>query len=134
MSADGRTDLPTMHHELDDAASSWHLGAVDSTGRVIAISSFYQETCPARTDVPGAVQLQFMAVEPSLQRRGIGSAVVAEALRRLESSGVALLWASARANAVPFYERFGFSVVEGSASTPIETGRPHHVIVLAIRR
>lgn len=106
-----------MHYELDDAADSWHLGAVDTGGRVIAISSFFRETCPARPEVAGAVLLQFMAVDPSVQRQGIGSAVLAEAFRRLRSSDAKLLWASARDSAVPFYERFGFSVVKDSASS-----------------
>jgi GNAT superfamily N-acetyltransferase len=110
VSADGRTDLPTMQYELDDAADSWHLGAVDSTGTVVAISSFYRQTCPNRSEEPDPVLLQFMAVDPAVQRQGIGSAVLAEALRRLRSAGVTLLWASARDNAIPFYERFGFSV------------------------
>jgi predicted N-acetyltransferase YhbS len=133
VSADGRTDLPPMHHELDDAADSWHRGAVDSVGKVIAISSFYREKCPVRPEIPGAVLLQFMAVDPSVQRHGIGSAVLAEALRRLRSSDARLLWASARDNAVPFYERFGFAVAQDSASTPVETGRPHHLILLEIK-
>ena len=133
VSADGRTDLASMHYEFDDAPESWHLGAIDSAGRVVAISSFYREACPVRPQVPGAVLLQFMAVDPSVQRRGIGSAVLAEALARLRSSGTLLLWASARDTALPFYERFGFEVIEDSASTPVETGRPHHLIVLQIQ-
>jgi predicted N-acetyltransferase YhbS len=130
VSADGRTDLSSMHYELDDATDSWHLGAVDSKGSVIAISSFYREPCPIRPDVLSAFVLQFMAVDPSVQRQGIGSAVLETAIRRLRSSGTTLLWANARDIAVPFYQRFGFSVAEESASTPTETGRPHHLIVL----
>jgi hypothetical protein len=71
VSADGRTDLPSMQFEHDDAAGSWHLGAADSAGSVVATSSFYGETCPARPDVSSAVVLQFMAVDPSVQRQGI---------------------------------------------------------------
>jgi predicted N-acetyltransferase YhbS len=133
VSADGRTDLPSMHYELDDVADSWHLGAVDPSGRVVAISSFYRQPCPVRPEVPGAVLLQFMAVDPSVQRQGIGSAVLTEGLRRLRSSGATLLWASARDNAVPFYERFGFAVVEDSASRLAGTGRAHHLILLQIQ-
>ena len=133
VSADGRTDLPSMHYELDDAPDSWHLGAIDSAGTVVAISSFYHEVCPLRPDVPGAVLLQFMAVDPAHQRQGIGSAVLEEAMRRLCTSGATILWASARDNAVPFYQRFGFTVVEESASTPMETGRTHHLILLQLK-
>jgi predicted N-acetyltransferase YhbS len=74
-----------------------------------------------------------MAVDPSVQRQGIGSAVLTEALVRLRSSGGMLLWAPARDNAVPFYERFGFALVEDSASTAAETGRPHHLILLQVK-
>jgi predicted N-acetyltransferase YhbS len=133
VSADGRTDLPSMRYDLDDAPHSWHLGAVDPTGRVVGISSFYRERCPARPDVPESFQLQFMAVDPSVQREGIGSSILSEALRRLQSIDAELLWASARDNAVPFYERFGFEVVEDSASVPASTGRPHHLILLEIQ-
>lgn len=130
VSADGRTDLPTMHHELDDAPGAWHLGAVDASGRVMAISSLYPVPCPLRPRAQPAVQLQFMAVEPALQRQGIGSAVMAEMIRRLKATGAVLLWASARDNAVPFYQRFGFEAVEGSGFTPPQTGRPHQIIEL----
>jgi predicted N-acetyltransferase YhbS len=133
VSADGRTDLKTMQHELDEDADSWHLGAVDVAGRVVAISSFFRQRNPATPDVADAMRLEFMAVDPSVQRQGIGSAVMAEALHRLHSAGVPLLWATARDDAIPFYERFGFSVVEGSAFTPVETGRPHHLILLEIK-
>jgi GNAT superfamily N-acetyltransferase len=134
VSADGRTDLPTVRHPLDDDPGAWHLGVVDATGRVVAISSYYTVPCPLRPGVWPAVQLQFMAVAPELQRQGAGSAVMTEAIRRLEESDAVLLWASARDNALPFYERFGFAVVAGGGYTGPETGRPHHVIVRDLRR
>jgi ribosomal protein S18 acetylase RimI-like enzyme len=85
VSADGRTDLPTMHHHLDTTPGAWHLGAVDATGRVVATSSFYVVACPLRPDARPAVQLQFMAVDPAVQRMGAGSAIMAEAIRRLKA-------------------------------------------------
>jgi predicted N-acetyltransferase YhbS len=130
VSAEGRIDLPSMHHELDDMPGSWHLGVVDRTARVVAISSFYPVDCPVRPQARPAVQLQFMAVDPALRRRGLGSALMAEAIRRLDASGVVLLWAHARDSAIPFYERFGFTVTDGSAFVPASTGRPHHLILL----
>ncbi|HEY4868271.1 MAG TPA: GNAT family N-acetyltransferase [Candidatus Dormibacteraeota bacterium] len=127
-----------MHHELADAPGAWHLGAVDLTaGRVTAISSFYPMACPLRPEAWPAVQLQFMAVDPALQRQGLGSAIMAEAIRRLKASDAVLLWASTRDSAVPFCERFGFHTIGGSASVPASTGRPHHLIQLdldALRR
>jgi GNAT superfamily N-acetyltransferase len=132
VSADGRTDIPTFDHPLDEATGAWHLGATDASGRVVAISSYFRGPCSWRPGVEPAVQLQFMAVEPSLQRQGAGSAILAEAIRRLRSTDAALLWAHARDNAIPFYERFGFAVVEGSRDPGPETGRPHHIIVLEL--
>ena len=119
-----------MHHELDDAPGAWHLGAVADDGRVVATSSFYPVVCPLRSDAQPAVQLQFMAVDPALQRQGVGRAVMAEAIRRLQATDAVLLWANARNTAVPFYERFGFQTGERSAYVPVSTGRPHHLILL----
>ena len=99
---------------------------------LVATSSLYAVTCPLRPQAQPAVRLQFMAVDPMLQRRGIGSAVMIEILRRLRTTGAVLLWASARDTAVPFYRRFGFSTVEGSAFTPRETARPHCIIELKL--
>ena len=131
VSADGRADLITMHHELDDSPGAWHLGAVDEAGRVVAISSLYAVPCPLRPQAQPAVQLQNMAVEPALQRQGIGSAVMAEILGRLRATDAVLLWASARDNALPFYERFGFQAIAGSGFTGL-TSRPHHIIELEL--
>lgn len=130
VSADGRTDLPTVRDELDDALGAWHLGVVDESGRVVATSSFYPVACPLRPELKPAVQLQFMAVDPAVQRQGLGSAVMAEAIRRLKATDTVLLWANARDIALPFYERFGFRTIEGSASVPASTGRAHHLIQL----
>lgn len=132
VSAAGRINLPTWDHELDEAPGSWHLGAVDSKGRVVAISTFFREPCPNRPEVSGAYRLQFMAVEPSLQREGLGTLVLTEALRRLRASGVSLLWATARPEAVPFYQRFGFSVNEtANPDRPVGLA-PQPVIVLEL--
>src|ERR1700674_4378606 len=97
VSADGRADLPSMHHELDDALGAWHLGAVDAAGRVVAISTFNLVAYPIRPEAQPAVELRFMAVDPAVQGRGIGGAVMTEAIRRLKATNAILLWATARA-------------------------------------
>ena len=111
VSADGRIDLPSMHHNLDDTPGAWHLGAVDQAGRIVAISSFYFDAYPPRPDAHPAVQLAFMAVDPEVQREGIGTAVMSEAIRRLRASDAVVLWANARDSALPFYEKLGFRTV-----------------------
>jgi RimJ/RimL family protein N-acetyltransferase/GNAT superfamily N-acetyltransferase len=133
VSADGRRDLPTMRHELDAAHGSWHLGAVDTTGQVVATSSFFLVPCPLRPEAQPAVQLELMAVDPMVQGKGVGTAVLTEAIRRLKATAAVLVWARARDEALPFYERFGFTAAAGSGFTPVETGSPHHIIELDLR-
>jgi predicted N-acetyltransferase YhbS len=133
VSADGRTDLPSMRHELDASPGAWHLGAVDATGRVVAISTFYFVPYPLQPEAQPAVELRFMAVDPSVQGKGIGGAVMTEAIRRLKTTDAILLWANARDTALRFYERFGFTVAPRSEFTPPDTGRPHHLIELWLR-
>jgi predicted N-acetyltransferase YhbS len=132
VSADGRTDLVSVRHERDDRPDTVHVGAVDAAGRVVATASLFVVPCPARPDARPAVQLTLMAVEPAEQRRGIGSAVLAEAIRRVRGAGAVLLWADARDSAVPFYERYGFRAVPASEFTPPQTGSPHRVIELRL--
>ncbi|PYQ67885.1 MAG: hypothetical protein DMF54_02785 [Acidobacteria bacterium] len=62
--------------------------------------------------------------------RVLGSAVTAEAIRRLKATNTILLWANARDSASRFYERFGFTSAPGSGYTPPGTGRPHRLIEL----
>ena len=130
VSADGRTDLPSMHHDLDDSPGAWHLGAVDQDGRILAISSFYFDAYPPRPKAQPAVQLAFMAVDPAVQRQGMGTAVMSEAIRRLRASDAVLLWANARDSALPFYEKFGFRTVPKREYALHEGKRPHHLIEL----
>ena len=129
---------------LDRISGPWHLiphwvpstglesvlGAVDGAGRIVAISSFYLTPYPPRPQAQPSVELAFMAVDPALQGRGIGSAVMAEAIRRLKATDSVILWANARDSALRFYERCGFTTAPGSGYTPPETGRPHSLIEL----
>ena len=122
-----------MHHDLDDSPGAWHLGAVDQTGRVAAISSIYLDAYPLRREAQPAVQLAFMAVDPAVQRQGIGTAVMAEAIRRLRASDALLVWANARDSALGFYEKFGFHTAPDSALMPPKTGSPHRLIELDLK-
>jgi predicted N-acetyltransferase YhbS len=119
-----------MHHDLDDSAGAWHLGVVDQAGRIVAISSFYFDADPLQPDARPAVQLAFMAVDPAVQRAGIGTAVMTEAIRRLRASDAVLVWANARDSALPFYAKFGFRTVPESEYPLPQSSRPHHLIEL----
>jgi len=110
VSADGRTE-PSPR-----CATSWTPRRAPGTWAPstrpvtsVAISSLLSPS-PARLRpeaMPG-VQLNFMAVEPALQRRAADSAVMAEAIRRPQGDRRGPpVGRGARDVAVPFYERFG---------------------------
>lgn len=64
---------------------------------------------------PGVVALGQFAVEPGLQRRGIGRALMEEAERRARAAGASTLvgdTAEGAAHLIGFYEGLGFSVVD----------------------
>jgi GNAT superfamily N-acetyltransferase len=102
----------------DHAATTLHLGA-RSDGRLVGIATFALRE-------PGVYQLRGMAVEPELQGRGIGRAVLDEAERRLRALGARQVWANGRDTALGFYERAGWRV-EGDGYVVI--GLPHHRVV-----
>lgn len=71
------------------------------------------QACPWRPGLP-AVRLRAVATDTAVRGRGVGSAVLAEALGRARAAGAALVWCHARAGALTFYTRAGF-VVDGEA-------------------
>ena len=71
--------------------------------------------------------------EQQVIRDCVEQAVLAEAIRRLKSSGAVLVWANARDSALPFYEKVGFRIAPDSEFVPPQTGHPHHLIELNLR-
>jgi len=66
--------------------------------------------------------LEVLGVDPARQRKGVGSALTHHGLRRAAASGTAAFLETSVATNVPYYERFGFEVVEeGDAPN----GGPH---------
>ena len=98
------------HMRFGEPGHAWRRSQCARLTMVVAMATFFQLPCPCRREVAGAYRLQFMAVEPSLQRAGLGTLVLTEGIQRLRLSEVRLLWATARPEAVPFYQRFGFAV------------------------
>jgi ribosomal protein S18 acetylase RimI-like enzyme len=56
--------------------------------------------------------LLIVAVDPDLQGRGIGSALVEEGLARADQSDAPCYLETSETRNVPFYERYGFRVIE----------------------
>ena len=112
----------------DAVAGTFHIGARDGDGRLVATSTYTPSPCPHRPGVE-AYQLRGMAVAHAWQGHGVGRAVLDAAAHRIRATGARVLWAWARDSALEFYERFGMTVVgEGWIST--ETELPHHDVVL----
>lgn len=56
--------------------------------------------------------LLIVGVDPELQGRGVGSALVQEGLSRADDSKATCYLETSEARNVPFYERYGFTVLE----------------------
>lgn len=123
---EGRPDADVDYDE-DHLSDTFHLAAMDDDGTVVGVATW----APVPTEHrPGAVawRLRGMAVHPSRQGTGVGSALLWAAAERLRPEGVEVLWADGRDTALAFYERHGWSV-EGEGFV---TARdiPHHLVVL----
>lgn len=120
--ADASVEFPT-----DDRG--FHLAVRDGAGVVVGIATFFPSPCVRR---PGRVawQLRGMAVAPSWQGKGVGVALLDEAVSRLRALGAEVLWADARDTALGFYERAGW-VVEGDGYVTA-IGLPHHMAILEL--
>jgi GNAT superfamily N-acetyltransferase len=121
-----------VHYPTDDHPSTWHFGATDEDGNVVATSTYFAEPCPLHPDVGGAIRLRSMAVAPGHQGQGLGAVVLERALERLGERGASLVWANARDGALGFYARCGFEVT-GRSFVEAETGLDHTVVVRSLR-
>lgn len=68
--------------------------------------------------------LETMGIAPPAQGRGIGSRLIAAGLARADAQSLPCYLTTARAENVPFYERFGFQVE--AERLPLVQGGPTH--------
>lgn len=114
----------------DDHDTTLHLVARDADGVIVATSSWLPRPFPPEPDTP-AVQLRGMAVDKTLQSRGVGASLLAAGIERARGLGATNVWARARDSALAFYERNGMTVV-GDAFTDEATGMSHHLVVVRL--
>ena len=114
----------------DNHDTTLHLVARDADGVIVATSSWLPRPFPPEPDTP-AVQLRGMAVDKTLQSRGVGASLLAAGIERARSIGAVNVWARARDSALAFYERNGMTVV-GDAFTDEATGMSHHLVVVRL--
>jgi GNAT superfamily N-acetyltransferase len=112
----------------DDLDITTHIVARDANDTIVATSTWLTRPFPDDPTNPG-VQLRGMAVDKSLQSKGVGAVVLAAGIERAFASGAVNVWARARDTALNFYERNGFAVV-GDAFNDEATGMSHHLVVM----
>lgn len=108
--------VPPFHDWGDDDPAAFHLVALDGE-RVIGYTRLMHRGDEA--------QLRHVAVAFDAQRRGVGTALVAEACAKAAELGARSVWLNARLPAVAFYERLGFVVVSAEPFASGRTGQPH---------
>lgn len=126
-----RSHLPgaPAHAASGDLPDTWHLGAFRGD-RLVGVVTVFPQEAPGHPDV-AAQRFRFMAVEPSEQGRGAGTALINEVIARARARGDRVLWANGRDTALDFYVRLGFEVV-GESFTDATSHLPHHVVVLGL--
>jgi len=110
----------------DEEPGAFHLGVIDDHDALVAVASFSPEATP---HCPGtrAAKLRGMAVEPSVQRAGVGRRLLGVGVERLRADGFEVLWANGRDSALGFYRQLGWQVV--GAGFRNANGIPHHVMM-----
>lgn len=83
-----------------------------------------------RADADGAARVIQLAVEPGMQKHGIGSALMQGVEAMADKANVAQLWLKARLSVVGFYEKLGYTPVDIVAE---HGGAPHRTMGRILR-
>jgi GNAT superfamily N-acetyltransferase len=102
-----RPDAARVPAGYDLDAATVHIGAFDD-GVAVGCGTVFPEPYE---DEPLAWRLRGMAVEPTLQGRGVGRLVLEAATKVAIDAGAPLLWANGRVSALEFYRRLGWEAV-----------------------
>jgi predicted GNAT family N-acyltransferase len=115
----------------DEDADTFHLGAINAEGDVLAILSMYRHAQPplATEDEPSAWRIRGMASVPEARGTGLGRDLVERARDRVWAAQRDPIWCNARENAFGFYEKLGFEIVGGIFE--IDGIGPHAVMALS---
>jgi putative acetyltransferase len=84
--------------------------AVDRSGAVLGAAGW-----SAQGDEPGTARIRKVFVHPGSAGRGLGTMLVGDAERRAKAAGYARFIVRASLNAVPFYQKLGYRIVEATS-------------------
>lgn len=106
----------------DDEPRSRHAAAFGDGGAVLAVGTLLVEDppwpAPPGTATGPVMRIRGMATVPDHRSAGLGRAVLDTLLAEARRAGAMLVWCDARARAVPFYRRAGFSAVGDRFDVP----------------
>jgi len=85
--------------EMDEDADGIHFGAFTNDKLAGVVSLFQKET---------DFQFRKLAVDPAVQKVGIGSSLLSYITRHAIDNGAARIWCNARSTAIGFYLKAGF--------------------------
>lgn len=112
--------------EHDHAADTFHVGALDMDGRVIAIMTVMRDCVPNTHRV--AWRIRGMASDPDARGTGCGGAVLEFGIAHAWGIHRETVWCNARKVAYGFYERYGFRLASDEFDIP-GIG-PHKVMII----
>ena len=96
--------------DIDNEAEAFHLGAFEG-GRLVSVGSFFPASSP-KIESQKPFRLRAMATHPDFRGKNAGKSLIQVGIGLLREKGADFLWCDARLNAVPFYQKLGFSVMD----------------------
>ncbi|MDX5443847.1 MAG: GNAT family N-acetyltransferase [Hymenobacteraceae bacterium] len=96
---------PEGSEKAEDDATAFHALLLTDTGEAAGV-------CRMHLNTPQQAQLRFMAIAPAYQGQRLGEQLLRYFEEKARKMGVSEINFQARENAVNFYKRNGYSVVE----------------------
>lgn len=112
--------------DYDTAQGSFHVGAIDEHGQVLAIMSVMRDCVPETDRV--VWRIRGMASDPDTRGTGCGGAVLEFGIAHAWGMHRESIWCNARKVAYGFYERYGFRLTSDEFDIP-GIG-PHKVMII----
>ncbi len=115
--------IEEMAYPFDDEEGSRHFGAF-MNGELIGVASIYPEAQDGQM-AKGHWRIRGMAVDTSLQGKGVGRQLVQACLNYANEKSAQTVWCNARTPAIGFYLSLGFNKV--GEEFEIEGIGPHYI-------
>ena len=108
----------------DELKSTIHLGAYDQD-TLLGVCTILDNPNNGTFNKPNG-QIRGMAVQSSIQNKGVGRLLVEEAENHAKSRGFEVIWMNARKGASGFYMKMGYQIEGSEFEVPIFG--PHYVM------